>query len=67
MKVGHIRIDGSVAAEHRMQLVQRFQNDAKTRVAVLSMGAAGTGYTLTVGHCGVKCNLGFAWLRTVCD
>ena len=45
--VKHIRIDGSTPAERRPALVRQFQEDEDTRVAVLSIGAAGTGLTLT--------------------
>ena len=50
--VGHfryIRIDGAVPGELRMQLVRQFQTDPDTRVALLSIMAAGTGLTLTAG------------------
>ncbi|XP_062270412.1 DNA annealing helicase and endonuclease ZRANB3 isoform X2 [Scomber scombrus] len=46
-KVGYIRIDGSVPSSERMQLVHKFQNDPETRVAVLSIQAAGQGLTFT--------------------
>ncbi|XP_076877681.1 DNA annealing helicase and endonuclease ZRANB3 isoform X2 [Brachyhypopomus gauderio] len=46
-KAGYIRIDGSVASAERIQLVHRFQNDPDTRVAILSIQAAGQGLTLT--------------------
>ncbi|XP_053347425.1 DNA annealing helicase and endonuclease ZRANB3 [Clarias gariepinus] len=46
-KAGYIRIDGSVPSAERIQLVHRFQNDPKTRVAILSIQAAGQGLTLT--------------------
>lgn len=44
---GKIRIDGSTAAERRPDLVRAFQEDDSIRCAVLSIGAAGTGLTLT--------------------
>ncbi|XP_035487028.2 DNA annealing helicase and endonuclease ZRANB3 isoform X2 [Scophthalmus maximus] len=46
-KVGYIRIDGSVPSSERIQLVNKFQSDPETRVAVLSIQAAGQGLTLT--------------------
>ncbi|MGH0128782.1 UNVERIFIED_CONTAM: hypothetical protein FKN15_046594 [Acipenser sinensis] len=49
-KVRYIRIDGSVPSSERIHLVHQFQNDPDTRVAVLSIQAAGqakvTGSTL---------------------
>uniref|UniRef100_A0A6Q2XWK7 Zinc finger, RAN-binding domain containing 3 n=1 Tax=Esox lucius TaxID=8010 RepID=A0A6Q2XWK7_ESOLU len=46
-KAGYIRIDGSVPSSERIQLVHRFQNDPETRVAILSIQAAGQGLTFT--------------------
>uniref|UniRef100_A0A3Q3G0C0 Zinc finger, RAN-binding domain containing 3 n=1 Tax=Kryptolebias marmoratus TaxID=37003 RepID=A0A3Q3G0C0_KRYMA len=46
-KAGYIRIDGSVPSSERNQLVHKFQNDPETRVAILSIQAAGQGLTLT--------------------
>ncbi|KAK2819613.1 hypothetical protein Q7C36_021259 [Tachysurus vachellii] len=46
-KASYIRIDGSVPSAERIQLVHRFQNDPETRVAILSIQAAGQGLTLT--------------------
>lgn len=46
-KAGYIRIDGSVPSAERIQLVHRFQNDPGTRVAILSIQAAGQGLTFT--------------------
>ncbi|XP_034464061.1 DNA annealing helicase and endonuclease ZRANB3 isoform X3 [Hippoglossus hippoglossus] len=46
-KAGYIRIDGSVPSSERIQLVHKFQSDPQTRVAVLSIQAAGQGLTLT--------------------
>ncbi|GLD64821.1 DNA annealing helicase and endonuclease ZRANB3 isoform X1, partial [Lates japonicus] len=40
-KAGYIRIDGSVPSSERIQLVHKFQNDPETRVAILSILAAG--------------------------
>lgn len=45
--VGHIRIDGSVAANDRAARVRKFQTSPQIRVAILSMTAAGVGLTLT--------------------
>ncbi|KAL1251529.1 hypothetical protein QQF64_019325, partial [Cirrhinus molitorella] len=46
-KASYIRIDGSVPSAERIQLVHRFQNDPGTRVAILSIQAAGQGLTFT--------------------
>ncbi|XP_038607651.1 DNA annealing helicase and endonuclease ZRANB3 [Tachyglossus aculeatus] len=46
-KVRYIRIDGSVPSSERMHLVQQFQKDPDTRVAILSIQAAGQGLTFT--------------------
>eukprot|EP00063_Salmo_salar_P033284 XP_014008119.1 PREDICTED: DNA annealing helicase and endonuclease ZRANB3-like isoform X1 [Salmo salar] len=46
-KVNYIRIDGSVPSSERIHLVHQFQNDPETRVAVLSIQAAGQGLTFT--------------------
>ncbi|XP_068165317.1 DNA annealing helicase and endonuclease ZRANB3 isoform X2 [Antennarius striatus] len=46
-KVGYVRIDGSVPSSERIQLVHKFQSDPETRVAVLSIQAAGQGLTFT--------------------
>lgn len=45
--VGHIRIDGNVCSNKRFEMVKRFQNEDECKVAILSIGAAGTGITLT--------------------
>ena len=50
-KVKFIRIDGSTPAQTRGDLVNKFQQNADVRVAILSINAAGTGLTLTVSHC----------------
>ncbi|XP_055022930.1 DNA annealing helicase and endonuclease ZRANB3 [Boleophthalmus pectinirostris] len=46
-KAGYIRIDGSVPSSERIQLVHKFQSDPATRVAILSIQAAGQGLTFT--------------------
>uniref|UniRef100_A0A671YZ57 Zinc finger RANBP2-type containing 3 n=1 Tax=Sparus aurata TaxID=8175 RepID=A0A671YZ57_SPAAU len=46
-KAGYIRIDGSVPSSERIHLVNKFQSDPETRVAILSIQAAGQGLTLT--------------------
>ncbi|KAL4618025.1 DNA annealing helicase and endonuclease ZRANB3-like [Arapaima gigas] len=46
-KTRYIRIDGSVPSSGRIQLVHQFQNDPETRVAILSIQAAGQGLTFT--------------------
>ncbi|XP_037617581.1 DNA annealing helicase and endonuclease ZRANB3 isoform X2 [Sebastes umbrosus] len=46
-KAAYIRIDGSVPSSERIQLVHKFQGDPETRVAILSIQAAGQGLTFT--------------------
>uniref|UniRef100_A0A8D0GHH9 Zinc finger RANBP2-type containing 3 n=1 Tax=Sphenodon punctatus TaxID=8508 RepID=A0A8D0GHH9_SPHPU len=46
-KVRYIRIDGSVPSAERIHLVHQFQKDTETRVAILSIQAAGQGLTFT--------------------
>ncbi|KAE8278649.1 DNA annealing helicase and endonuclease ZRANB3 Annealing helicase 2 [Larimichthys crocea] len=46
-KAAYIRIDGSVPSSERIQLVNKFQSDPQTRVAILSIQAAGQGLTFT--------------------
>ncbi|XP_063144773.1 DNA annealing helicase and endonuclease ZRANB3 [Candoia aspera] len=46
-KVRYIRIDGSVSSAERANLVNQFQKDPDTRVAILSIQAAGQGLTFT--------------------
>ncbi|NXW61668.1 ZRAB3 endonuclease, partial [Eurystomus gularis] len=46
-KVRYIRIDGSVPSAERIHLVNQFQKDPNTRVAILSIQAAGQGLTFT--------------------
>ncbi|KAK2856896.1 hypothetical protein Q5P01_005631 [Channa striata] len=46
-KAHYIRIDGSVPSSERIQLVHKFQSDPETRVAILSIQAAGQGLTFT--------------------
>lgn len=38
---GHVRIDGSVTAAKKSELVHQFQSDKNVRVALLSITAAG--------------------------
>jgi SWI/SNF-related matrix-associated actin-dependent regulator 1 of chromatin subfamily A len=45
--VEYIRIDGSTTSSNRQQLVQQFQTSSQTRVAILSITAAGIALTLT--------------------
>ncbi|NXI72862.1 ZRAB3 endonuclease, partial [Anseranas semipalmata] len=47
IKVRYIRIDGSVPSAERIHLVNQFQKDPDTRVAILSIQAAGQGLTFT--------------------
>ncbi|XP_010604476.1 DNA annealing helicase and endonuclease ZRANB3 isoform X7 [Fukomys damarensis] len=46
-KTRYIRIDGSVLSSERIHLVNQFQKDPDTRVAILSIQAAGQGLTFT--------------------
>uniref|UniRef100_A0A3B3SKA1 Zinc finger RANBP2-type containing 3 n=1 Tax=Paramormyrops kingsleyae TaxID=1676925 RepID=A0A3B3SKA1_9TELE len=46
-KARYIRIDGSVPSSERIRLVHQFQSDPVTRVAILSIQAAGQGLTFT--------------------
>ncbi|XP_036742539.2 DNA annealing helicase and endonuclease ZRANB3 isoform X2 [Manis pentadactyla] len=46
-KTRYIRIDGSVPSAERIRLVNQFQKDPDTRVAILSIQAAGQGLTFT--------------------
>ncbi|NXG30272.1 ZRAB3 endonuclease, partial [Dromaius novaehollandiae] len=46
-KARYIRIDGSVPSAERIHLVNQFQKDPDTRVAILSIQAAGQGLTFT--------------------
>uniref|UniRef100_A0A8C2YH74 Zinc finger RANBP2-type containing 3 n=1 Tax=Coturnix japonica TaxID=93934 RepID=A0A8C2YH74_COTJA len=46
-KVRYIRIDGRVPSAERIHLVNQFQKDPDTRVAILSIQAAGQGLTFT--------------------
>ncbi|KAI0243026.1 DNA annealing helicase and endonuclease ZRANB3 [Lamellibrachia satsuma] len=47
LTIKFIRIDGHTPQQDRPRLVHQFQTDPSTRVAVLSMRAAGVGLTLT--------------------
>ncbi|KNC96497.1 hypothetical protein, variant [Spizellomyces punctatus DAOM BR117] len=46
LKTRYVRIDGSTSSQVRQDLCEEFQNDPETRVAVLSITAAGVGLTL---------------------
>jgi SNF2 family DNA or RNA helicase len=46
-RVGYIRIDSNVTGDKRQREVNKFQEDAACRVAILSIKAAGVGLTLT--------------------
>lgn len=41
LQARYIRIDGSVPSAERIHLVNQFQKDPETRVAILSIQAAG--------------------------
>tara|TARA_B100000795_G_scaffold247477_1_gene213725 strand:+ start:375 stop:593 length:219 start_codon:yes stop_codon:yes gene_type:complete len=43
MNLGDIRIDGSTPANKRTEYAETFQTDVNIRIAILSIGAAGTG------------------------
>ncbi len=47
LQIGYFQITGSTAAAKRTKMVAKFQEDSHTQVAVLSIQAAGTGFTLT--------------------
>eukprot|EP00931_Biecheleriopsis_adriatica_P102645 TRINITY_DN7758_c0_g1_i1.p1 TRINITY_DN7758_c0_g1~~TRINITY_DN7758_c0_g1_i1.p1 ORF type:complete len:727 (-),score=171.73 TRINITY_DN7758_c0_g1_i1:97-2211(-) len=53
----HIRIEGATKVEERVKLIQKFQEDPRCRVAVLSVTAAGEGITLTAAARVVFCEL----------
>ncbi|EHA98293.1 Zinc finger Ran-binding domain-containing protein 3 [Heterocephalus glaber] len=46
-KARYVRIDGSVLSSERIHLVNQFQKNPDTRVAILSIQAAGQGLTFT--------------------
>lgn len=43
-------ITGSVPSEKRQEEVNRFQNDGSCKIAIGTIGAMGTGYTMTAGE-----------------
>ena len=52
LNLGYIRIDGSTPSHKRTSAVECFQSDPLIRIAILSIGAAGAGITLTrVNEC----------------
>ena len=52
LNLGYIRIDGSTPSHKRTSYVETFQTDPNIRIAILSIGAAGAGITLTrVNEC----------------
>jgi len=52
LNLGYIRIDGSTPSHKRTEYVETFQSDENIRIAILSIGAAGAGITLTrVSEC----------------
>ena len=50
MNCSYIRIDGNTHSEDRQKLVDHFQANDNTKVAVLSITAASTGLTLTAAQ-----------------
>lgn len=46
-KFGFMRIDGKTNKDKRFELQEKFQNDDSCRIALLSIGAANSGLTLT--------------------
>lgn len=57
IKLGYMRIDGSVDSKKRAQGVTDFQNDPKCRIGILSITAAGVGLTLTKATIAIFCEL----------
>lgn len=47
MRIRYVRIDGQVDQKKRHASVKQFQEDEQTRVAILSLTAAGTGFNFT--------------------
>lgn len=47
LKYSYIRLDGEVTPETRKKKVDMFQEDSSIKVALLSVTAMGTGFTLT--------------------
>ncbi|KAL0484975.1 hypothetical protein AKO1_003787 [Acrasis kona] len=58
-KVEYIRIDGHTPPKKRDEFVQRFQTDKKCQCAILSILAAGTGYTMTASSMVIFAELHF--------
>ena len=52
-----IAINGAVASKKRTQLIEQFQTDPETRLAVCNIKAAGAGITLTAATKSVVCEL----------
>lgn len=50
LDVGYIRIDGKTKGKTRNEHVKTFQEKPQTRIAILSMTAAGMGLTLTAAR-----------------
>ena len=50
LKIGYMRIDGSTRQDQRGELVKKFQGNASTRAAILSIMACKEGLTLTAAH-----------------
>uniref|UniRef100_A0A7R9V4K7 Uncharacterized protein n=1 Tax=Chlamydomonas euryale TaxID=1486919 RepID=A0A7R9V4K7_9CHLO len=58
--VGHVRIDGSMDDNRRTKAIEDFQRDGVVRVALLSIGAAGVGITLTAARTAVFVELSWS-------
>jgi len=56
--VRHIRIDGKVPSNRRTGLVTQFQTNDECRVALLSITAASTGFTVTAASLVVFAEVG---------
>lgn len=48
--IKYIKIDGSIQQNKRQEYINNFQNDKSYNIAILSIMAAGTGFTLTAAN-----------------
>jgi cell wall-associated NlpC family hydrolase len=58
-KIGYIRIDGQTQPKKRDDYVRKFQEDKQCKCAILSILAAGTGYTMTASSTVIFAELHF--------